>query len=519
MNDRGRREVPVKYSDERKEAVLKKLLPPHNRTVAQLADEEGISAATLYNWRRKAREQGRLLPDSSPEPEGWSSRDKFNAVLETAPLSEAEVAEYCRRRGLYPEQLQRWRASCEQANDAVDASARQEREQVRTERQRSKELEKELKRKESALAETAALLTLRKKGERDLGGRGRMTSAPDREQGIKLVDEARAEGARLAPACVELGIGLNTYRRWKTGGVDGRRHAVRPPPSNALTEAERDEVLAVCHRPAWASLPPGQIVPRLLDEEDRYLASESTFYRLLRAAGEQQRRGRAAAPHNPGPPRRHTATGPNQLWSWDVTYLPTRIRGQFFYLYLIIDLFSRKVTGFEVFGTESAANSRTVIERAVLREGVAHRPLVLHADNGSAMKGATLCARLEELGVTRSHSRPRISNDNAYSEALFRTAKYRPSYPPDGFDDLEAARQWVLDFVHWYNHEHRHSAIQYVTPAERHRGRDRHLLARRKHRYEEARAAKPGRWGGRPVRDWTPVEAVHLNPEPALEAA
>ncbi|WP_019570587.1 transposase [Thioalkalivibrio sp. ALE11] len=153
----------MKYSDERKEAVLKKLLPPHNRTVAQLADEEGISAATLYNWRRKAREQGRLLPDSSPEPEVWSSRDKFNAVLETAPLSEAEVAEYCRRRGLYPEQLQRWRASCEQANDAADASARQEREQVRTERQRSKELEKELKRKESALAETAALLTLRKK--------------------------------------------------------------------------------------------------------------------------------------------------------------------------------------------------------------------------------------------------------------------------------------------------------------------------------------------------------------------
>lgn len=122
-----------------------------------------------------------------------------------------------------------------------------------------------------------------------------MTSAPDREQAVTLVDEARAHGARLAPACAVLGIGQNTYRRWKAGGVDGRPEAVRPRPSNALSEAERAEVLAVCHRPEWASLPPAQIVPRLLDEEDRYLASESTFYRVLRAASEQQRRGRAAA--------------------------------------------------------------------------------------------------------------------------------------------------------------------------------------------------------------------------------
>lgn len=153
----------MKYSDEHKEAVLKKLQPPYNRTVAQLAEEEGISTGTLYNWRRKARAQGRLLPDNSPEPEGWNSRDKFNAVLETAALSETEVAEYCRRRGLYPEQLQRWRASCEQANAAADASARQDRERVRAERQRSKKLERELQRKEAALAETAALLTLSKK--------------------------------------------------------------------------------------------------------------------------------------------------------------------------------------------------------------------------------------------------------------------------------------------------------------------------------------------------------------------
>ncbi len=153
----------MKYTEERKEAVLRKLLPPHNRTITSLAEEEGISTATLYNWRKAARQAGRLLPDNSAEPEGWSSRDKFNAVIETAALSEVELAEYCRRRGLYVEQIQRWRVSCEQANDKAAADARRDTEAMKSERKRSRELERELRRKEAALAETAALLTLRKK--------------------------------------------------------------------------------------------------------------------------------------------------------------------------------------------------------------------------------------------------------------------------------------------------------------------------------------------------------------------
>jgi transposase-like protein len=153
----------MKYSDERREAILKKLLPPHNRTVAEVAQEEGISAATLYNWRTKARQAGRLLPDQSDDPEGWSSRDKFHAVLETAALSEAERAEYCRQRGLYPEQVQRWRESCEGANERSERAARQESEARKSERRENRELKRELHRKDAALAETAALLTLRKK--------------------------------------------------------------------------------------------------------------------------------------------------------------------------------------------------------------------------------------------------------------------------------------------------------------------------------------------------------------------
>lgn len=345
-----------------------------------------------------------------------------------------------------------------------------------------------------------------------------MTSGPDREHTITLVDEACTHGARLRSACAELGIGQNTYRRWAQGGEDARPLAKRPTPAHALSEIERAALLAQCHRPCFASLPPAQIIPRLLDDEGLYLASESTFYRVLRTAGEQQRRGRSAPPSNPGPPRRHKANAPNELWSWDVTYLPTAVRGQFLYLYLILDIFSRKITGFEVFDTENAANSRSVIERAVLRESVAHRPLVLHADNGSAMKGATLRARLETLGVTASHSRPRVSNDNAFSEALFRTCKYRPGYPPEGFETLAAARQWVLTFVRWYNEQHRHSAIRYVTPAQRHEGREGPILAERDRLYRQARANAPGRWSG-PTRNWVPVGPVWLNPELELEAA
>ena len=151
------------YSLERKEAVLKKMLPPNNRSIAALAKEEGISDATLYNWRQHARNAGRLMPDSDNTPEGWVSRDKFAAVMETAVLSEAEIAEYCRQRGLYPEQLGAWRTACEQANDWSRASEKQLKEATQADRKKLKQVEKELARKEKALAEVAALLVLRKK--------------------------------------------------------------------------------------------------------------------------------------------------------------------------------------------------------------------------------------------------------------------------------------------------------------------------------------------------------------------
>lgn len=343
-----------------------------------------------------------------------------------------------------------------------------------------------------------------------------MISAPDRRITCELIEDACRAGARRERACAEIGISDRTYRRWtREGGVkvDGRPEAVRPTPHNKLSDAERQQVLETCHRPEYASLPPSQIVPRLADEGE-YIASESTFYRILREADEQHHRGRSQAPRRLGPPTSHCATAPCQVWSWDITYLAGPVRGLFFYLYLIVDLYSRKIVGWEVFEEENSAHAAEVVRRAVLAEGCVDKPLVLHADNGSPMKGATLRATLQKLGIEPSHSRPRVSNDNPYSEAIFRTCKYRPDFPGNGFASLAPARQWVQGFVRWYNAEHRHSAIQFVTPEQRHSGCDKVLLAKREAVYAIAKAKHPERWSGN-TRNWEPTGAVWLNPERA----
>lgn len=342
-----------------------------------------------------------------------------------------------------------------------------------------------------------------------------MISATDRRNAIELINEACANGARLTPACELLGLSARTVQRWTREGEvgeDQRPRAVRPTPANALTPEEEQAILEACHRPDFASLPPEQIVARLLDEEHRYIASVSSVYRVLRRHGELAHRGRAkpAVPH-PQPTTFH-ATAPHQVWSWDCTWLPGPVKGLFFYLVMILDIYSRKLVGWEVFHAESAHHASLVIRRAVLAEGLIDQLLVLHADNGSPFKGATLLETLHALNITPSYSRPRVSNDNAYSEALFRTCKYVPGYPVDGFDSLEAAQRWVQDFVVWYNTEHRHSAIRFVTPEERHRGEDRAILAQRHALNQAAREAHPERWSGK-TRNWEPIEVVSLNPE------
>ena len=340
-----------------------------------------------------------------------------------------------------------------------------------------------------------------------------MISSLDRQEAMELIEEAHRAGASLEKCCTELRIDARTYRRWTEKGVvrnDGRPDAKRPVPRNKLSVKEKQQVLDTCNRPEFGSLPPSQIVPRLADE-GVYLASESTFYRVLRAAGEQHR-GRSRAPQRRKEPTSHCATGPREVWSWDITYLPTRIHGMFYYLYLILDIYSRKIVGWEVYERELAEYAAEVVQRAVLAEGCVDTPLVLHSDNGSPMKGSTLLATLERLGVTPSYSRPRVSNDNPYSEAIFRTCKYRPDFPVYGFENPDAARKWVHHFVVWYNTEHRHSGIQFVTPEERHGRKDQEILVKRELVYTIAKAEHPERWSG-DIRNWKPTGAVWLNPE------
>jgi transposase InsO family protein len=342
-----------------------------------------------------------------------------------------------------------------------------------------------------------------------------MTGHEERKQVVVLVDESITAGARQAQACGVLGLSERTLQRWQTGGVI---HADRRPlrdyqPPHKLTERERADVLAVANSAEFGHLPPSQIVPRLADQ-GIYLASESTFYRILAAESQLGHRRSERPGQARTKPRAVCATAPNQLYSWDITYLPSAIRGQFFYLYLFVDIFSRKIVGWQVYEEESSTLAGDVLRDLCQREGIQPNQLILHSDNGSPMKGATMLATLQQLGVMPSLSRPAVSNDNPYSESLFKTLKYRPSYPLKPFAQVTDARDWVTGLVEWYNHEHRHSAIRFVTPAQSHEGLDEKLLNNRKVVYETARSQTPQRWSGS-TRNWQKIQVVHLNPDKA----
>ena len=308
-----------------------------------------------------------------------------------------------------------------------------------------------------------------------------------------------------------LGLTARTIQRWsqQEDGED-RRHGPLTAPANKLTAAERQEVLSIANSLKYRELSPKQIVPRLADE-GRYIASESTFYRTLRQEHQLAHRERCR-PATHRRPREKVANGPCQVWSWDITYLRSTITGQFFYLYLIMDVWSRKIMAATVFSKECGQNSALLFVEAFHRHKIDPKGLVLHSDNGSPMKGSTMLATLQRLGVVPSFSRPGVSNDNPFSESLFRTLKYRPEYPSRPFVSEFQAQRWVDAFVHWYNTEHQHSEIRFVTPDDRHFGREIAKLNKRKEVYEQARQKNPHRWTGK-TRNWEPIEVVRLNPE------
>jgi transposase InsO family protein len=325
-----------------------------------------------------------------------------------------------------------------------------------------------------------------------------------------LVNEANQQGCRKALVCDLLGISLRTYQRWETSEIlCDKRKGPKTKPTHSLTDEEKAQILSVANSAEFSDLPPSQIVPKLADR-GQYIASEASFYRVLKDAKQLKHRGKQRAPSH-SKPKSLTATGPNQIWSWDISYLPTTVKGLFYYLYFFMDIFSRKIVSHAVYEAENADYAEQLIRKACQDENISRAQIFLHADNGSPMKASTFVATLRQLGITPTYSRPSVSNDNPYSEALFKTAKYSRWYPRKPFNTLEEANKWANHFVAWYNNEHLHSGLNFITPNMRHQKSDDKILQKRIEVYQDARKSNPKRWIN-DIRNWELPQEVHLNP-------
>lgn len=330
---------------------------------------------------------------------------------------------------------------------------------------------------------------------------------------VALIEEAVASGAGHSKACHTVGLAPTTIKRWLAASdTQDRRRGPKTKPHNALSDQERASVASLMNAPEHSSMTPDTLVPYLATL-GLYFASQSTFYRIARALKLLSARGRAR-PRKHRRPQEFKATGPNQVWAWDITFLPMTVRGRFLKLYVIIDVWSRMIVGAEVHLHEDDKLAAKLIERCCVEQDVDRDQLVLHSDNGGAMKGNTMLAKLQQLGVMPSFSRPHVSDDNAFAEAIMRTIKYNPAYPERPFSDLPEAEAWVATFLAWYNDEHLHSGIRFVTPSQRHHGQDIAILEHRHQVYLAARERNPQRWT-RNTRNWTRPETVILNPSPA----
>jgi len=333
---------------------------------------------------------------------------------------------------------------------------------------------------------------------------------------VQLINSALVGGARKAIACKTIGISVRTIQRWynekaRCIAEDARPQATRPVPANKLSAEERAAIMDVCNSTGFASYPPGFIVPTLADESV-YLGSESTFYRVLRETGQLTSRTTTKSRKQHSKPTIKIAAKPNEVRTWDISYLGTRTRDLHYYLYMNVDIFSRKIVGAEVYEQELGELAALVLQRGVWSEKCVNEGTTLHSDNGAPMRSFTMQAKIRDLGVASSYSRPRVSNDNPYSESLFRTTKYHHSWPKDGFTNIAEAREWVSNFVSWYNKVHKHSGIKYVTPSQRHSGLDAKIMLNRKKVYKHAREKNPTRWHNK-IRNWDYIKEVTLNPE------
>ena len=312
------------------------------------------------------------------------------------------------------------------------------------------------------------------------------------------------------PICRALGVSRATVyrRRRQTQSVETEQRA-RPTPSRALLKEQRQAVLDLLHSEPFVDKAPGEVFATLLDQGE-YLCAERTMYRILAEQEEvRERRNQLKHPRHAKPELE--ATGPNQVWSWDITKLKGPVKWSYFYLYVILDIFSRYVVGWMVARRESAALAKRLITESCEKQAIQPGQLIIHADRGPAMKAKGVAQLMGDLGVTKSHSRPHVSNDNPFSESQFKTLKYRPDFP-DRFGSIEDCLSFCRAFFSWYNIEHRHSGIAMLTPEAVHYGRVQEIQAFRQEVLMKAYQAHPERFVNGVPRPMKLPEQVWINP-------
>jgi putative transposase len=315
----------------------------------------------------------------------------------------------------------------------------------------------------------------------------------------------------IAPACAALGLSRATYYNTLKPRADRKP---RPKPARALAPAEREHVLAVLHEPRFADLAPAEIYATLLDD-GRYVCSERTFYRILAAdAVVRDRRDQLRHPHYAAP--QLLATRPNELWSWDITKLLGPTKWTYYYLYVLLDVFSRYVVGWMLADQEAAVLAGQLIAESCERQGIRPGQLTIHADNGAPMTAKSTAFMLADLGVTKTHSRPHVSNDNPFSESQFKTLKYRPDFP-ERFGSPEHGRSFCGDFFSWYNTEHHHVGLGLFTPHDVHYGLAEAKREQRSRVLADAFARNPERFPNGLPRPKAVPTAVWINPPKAVE--
>ena len=323
---------------------------------------------------------------------------------------------------------------------------------------------------------------------------------------MTALTETLARTVGVKAACRHLSVPRSRVYRARQ---PPREPSAHPVPAPALSAAERDQVRATLNSERFADRAPRQVYAALLDE-GQYLCHWRTMYRVL-AAHDEVRERRNLLTHPPYHKPELLATAPNQVWSWDITKLRGPVKWTYFYLYVLLDIYSRYVVGWMIAERESARLAQDLIETSCLRQGIVREQLTLHADNGGPMRAKSLALLLADLGVTPSHSRPYTSDDNPFSEAQFKTLKYRPDYP-DRFGSIQDARAWARPFFHWYNEEHYHTGLNLLTPASVHSGQAALIQQQRQRVMRAAYAAHPERFSqGAPVVA-APPSAVWINP-------